>query len=155
MALRRDLQCFLVKDTCYIRDYARVVHAENGSLMAHGGIFAVDKNNVTEIGKVIKMLLSTPLKIMSEEEYMNRLHSKEISLMLRITKTKSWGALAKISKDVTIEFMVNDNQVKFTPYKKTSSKGNKERIEDKAIVANIDDEEELGQTLLQAFEMSE
>ena len=92
---------------------------------------------------------------MSDEEYMNKLHSKEISLMLRITKTKSWGALAKISKDVTIEFIGNDNKVKFIPYKKTSSKGNMQPIEDKAIFAYIDDEEELGQTLLQAFEMSQ
>jgi len=155
MALRRDLSCVLVKDTCYIRDYARVVHAENGSLMAHGGIFAVDKNNVTEIGKVIKLMLSTPLKIMSEEEYMKKLNTKELSLMLKVTKTKSYGALAKISKDVAIQFMINDNKVKFTPYKKTSSKGNMERIEDKSIFAASDDEEELGQTLLQAFEISE
>jgi len=59
------------------------------------------------------------------------------------------------SEDVAIEFMINDDKVKFTPYKKTSPKGNMERREDKSIFAAIDDEEELGQTLLQAFEMSE
>ncbi len=124
-------------------------------LRASGGIFTIDKNNIAEMGKVINMMLNTPLKIMSDEEYMNKLHSKEVGLILRITKTKSYGALAKISKDIAIEFMVNDNQVKFIPYKKIDSKGNKERIEDKAIFAYSDDEEELGQTLLQAFERSQ
>jgi hypothetical protein len=82
------------------------------------------------------------------------LNSKE-DLILNLTKTKSYGALAKISKHIAIEFMINDDQVKFIPYKKIDSKGNMERIEDKAIFAYIDDEEELGQTLLQAFEMSQ
>ena len=155
MAITKDLNCFLVKDTCYIQDYARVGHAESGLLRAYGGIFAVDTKNATEVGKVIKIMLSTPLKIISDEEHMKKLNSKELSLMLGLTKTKSYGALAKISKDVAIKFMINDNQVKFIPYKKIDSKGNMEEMEDKAIVAAIDDEEELGQTLLQAFEMSQ
>jgi hypothetical protein len=69
MAITKDLKCFLVKDTCYIQDCARVGHAESGLLMRNGGIFAVDKNNIAEIGKVIKIVLSTPLKIISDEEY--------------------------------------------------------------------------------------
>ena len=69
MAIIKDLKCFLVKDTCYIQDCARVGHAESGLLMRNGGIFAVDKNNIAEIGKVIKIVLSTPLKIISDEEY--------------------------------------------------------------------------------------
>jgi hypothetical protein len=142
------------KGTCYIQDYTRVEY-EDGMRYAYGGIFAVDTKNAMEVGNVIKIMLNTPLKIMSDEEYMNKLHSKEVGLILRITKTKSYGALAKISKGVTIEFKANDNQVKLIPYKKTSSKGNMQRMEDKAIVAYIDDEEELGQTLLQAFEISE
>ena len=154
MALTKELRCVLVKDTCYIQDYARVEY-EDGMRYAYGGIFAVDQKNATEVGKVIKIMLSTPLKIISEEEHMKKLNSKEVTLMLRITKTKSYGALAKISKGVTIEFMGNDNQVKFIPYKKIDSKGGRQPMEDKSIVANIDDEEELGQTLLQAFEISQ
>jgi hypothetical protein len=144
----KGLASFLIQNKIYIQNKAKTT---GGVPVMWGEVFTTDISNKIEIGLMISNLLNIPMETIPHPENWSKF-SKE-NQILKVTKIKNWTALNRVSKLVSVNIFDN-KKIEFLPWKNLKG-GHSEFLTDKAITLTTQDPEELGKTLLTAFDLCE
>ncbi len=141
-----------IKEQIFIQGYARTTVGLN---QLDGLIFVSVDTNFEDVGRHILSALDGEWKVIphpTQEQW--KVMDKD-DPMLKAAKIKTWNAMMKASKAVSLE--MNEDSVVMTPSRFGGTSGDNKGyhdLDDKAITCDLDPET-LGRSLIQAFTLCE
>ncbi len=153
MMEEKRASAYKIKEKIFIQGYAKTTV---GLGLLDGQVFVSQDTNAEEVGRHILSALDGAGKIIPHPTQAQWKEMDKDDPMLKAAKMKTWNAMMKASKSITIDDL-KENSVVITPLRFGGTSGDNKGyhpLDDKAITCDLDPEN-LGRSLIQAFTLCE
>ena len=152
--MKRKIACaYKIKEDIFIQGYAK---STDGLSILDGPVFITNGPDVIQLGQHIVDALEGAGKIIPHPTQEEWKEMDKNDPLLKVAKMKTWNAMMKASKSVSIQLY--QQKITITPSRFGGTRGDTKGyhdLDDKAIICTDFSPEILGRALLQAFDLCE